>query len=350
MLRMSAPVGAGAVQAALSCRADGFARKGVLFALIFTLLAALMVAGCSRGKKSSSQTLSKRVVALGQPVPKGGGHYKVGNPYKIGGRWYRPKEQPNYNRVGVASWYGELFHGRYTANGEIYDMNALTAAHPTLPMPSYVHVTNLRNGRALVLRVNDRGPYAHDRIIDLSRRSARALGFERDGTVKVQVRYLGPAPLNGDDSYERQIYASQSWARVASGTGARRTPAKRTEIASAAREAIQADPIVVGSIPDKPQSGSANRSTAVAGNVQRSPRGAHRMYFVQASSFASRSAADDLNRRLSEIGPSRVMQVGEGRDARFRVRLGPYAWRHDADQTLREVVSIGLRDAYMVTQ
>ncbi|MDA7946705.1 MAG: septal ring lytic transglycosylase RlpA family protein [Hyphomicrobiaceae bacterium] len=309
-----------------------------------------MITGCSRGKKSSSQKLSKRVVALGQPVPKGGGRYKVGNPYKIGGRWYRPKEQPGYNRVGVASWYGELFHGRYTANGEIYDMNALTAAHPTLPMPSYVQVTNQSNGRTLVLRVNDRGPYAHDRIIDLSRRSARALGFERNGTVRVRVKYLGRAPLDGDDSYERQFYASQRWARYADLGGAAVSKPKKVQVAQATRNKVQADPIVVGSIPDGSETKSGSRTTAVAGNLMRAPRGGHRMFFVQASSFKSRTAADDLNRRLSEIGPSRVLRVGEGREARYRVRLGPYAWRHDADQMLREVVSIGLSDAYMVTQ
>ncbi|MEM8744659.1 MAG: septal ring lytic transglycosylase RlpA family protein [Pseudomonadota bacterium] len=350
MLRMSAPVGAPAAQAAPEGHRNETARRGALLALILTLLVALMVAGCSRGKKSSSQGLSKRVVKLGQPVPKGGGRYKVGNPYKIGGRWYRPKEQPRYDRVGVASWYGELFHGRYTANGEVFDMNALTAAHPTLPMPSYVQVTNLRNNRTLVLRLNDRGPYAHDRIIDLSRRSARALGFERNGTVKVRVRYLGKAPLNGDDSYERQFYASQSWARYANLDGTGKTKPKMTRVASAVQRAPMADPMVVGSIPDSAESTSAVQSTRPDGSLKQSPRGGHGMYFVQASSFKSRSAADDLNRRLSEIGPSRVTQVGQGHESRYRVRIGPYAWRHDADETLREVVSIGLTDAYMVTQ
>jgi len=171
----------------------------VFFILLTLIVTGVVLSACSRGKKSSEQTLSKRVVALGQPVPKGGGRYKVGSPYKI--------TDPSYDRVGIASWYGEMFHGRYTANGEIYDMNALTAAHTTLPLPSYARVTNLQNGRSLVLRVNDRGPYAHDRIIDLSRRSAQALGFERNGTARVRVQYIGGAPLNGDDSLERQVYA-----------------------------------------------------------------------------------------------------------------------------------------------
>jgi len=124
-----------------------------------------------------------------------GPHFKVGAPYKINGRWYHPEMVTSYEAVGVASWYGATYHGRLTANGELYDMNALTAAHPTLPLPSIVQVTNLENGRSLVLRVNDRGPFVKSREIDLSRAAARALGFERQGLARVQVRYLGLARL-----------------------------------------------------------------------------------------------------------------------------------------------------------
>ncbi len=138
-------------------------------------------------------------------MPKGGGVYQIGKPYEISGLTYTPREEPGYDRVGNASWYGELFHGRRTANGEIYDMDRLSAAHPTLPLPVYARVTNLNNGRTIVVRINDRGPYARDRIIDLSRRSAELLGFRNNGTATVRVKYLGRAPLDGDDSYERQL-------------------------------------------------------------------------------------------------------------------------------------------------
>lgn len=163
-----------------------------------------MLAGCFGSSSSTTESkFSPRVVSFGQPVPKGGGHHKLGKPYKIGGRVYVPQADTNYDRQGIASWYGDLFHGRLTANGEVYDMRALTAAHPTLPLPSYVHVTNLKNGHDIIVRVNDRGPYAHDRIIDMSSEAARILGFKRQGTTKVRVRYLGPAPLSGNDSYEQ---------------------------------------------------------------------------------------------------------------------------------------------------
>lgn len=140
-------------------------------------------------------------------IPKGGGYYKVGKPYVIGGRRYFPREDRTYDRVGIASWYGPAFHRRKTSNGEVFDMHALTAAHPTLPMPSYAYVTNLSNGRTILVRINDRGPYVGNRIIDLSKASADALDLKGKGTGRVRVRYAGPAPLNGDDSRERQFLA-----------------------------------------------------------------------------------------------------------------------------------------------
>jgi rare lipoprotein A len=140
------------------------------------------------------------------------GTYKVGTPYQIAGQWYVPAIDPAYDRVGVASWYGSENHGRATANGETFDMMGLTAAHKTLPMPSYVYVTNLDNGRTLLLRLNDRGPFVDDRIIDVSRGAARALGFEGSGLARVRVRYAGTAPLGDDGSRERRFLAAQPWA------------------------------------------------------------------------------------------------------------------------------------------
>ena len=152
------------------------------------------------------------------------GGYKIGAPYRIGTNWYVPHEDPTYDRAGTGSWYGADFHGRRTANGEIYNMDALTAAHPTLPLPSYVHVTNLANGRTILVRVNDRGPYVDGRMIDLSRAGARALGYDQQGTARLRVQYAGRAPLNGDAAREQQFLASQPW------YGA---PSRRPEMAAA---------------------------------------------------------------------------------------------------------------------
>jgi rare lipoprotein A len=143
---------------------------------------------------------SPRVVADGEPIPRGGGGYLVGRPYTIGGRSYVPSEQPEgYSVVGTASWYGDAFHGRRTANGEIFDKNSISAAHPTLPLPSYVRVTNLKNGRSMIVRVNDRGPYHGGRVMDVSQRVAESLAFKGEGTARIRVDYVGRASLAGSD-------------------------------------------------------------------------------------------------------------------------------------------------------
>lgn len=131
--------------------------------------------------------------AGGVPEPQSAGTYKLGKPYQIGGHWYYPSDDMDYEETGIASWYGPTFHGKSTANGERFDENAVTAAHRTLPMPSFVEVTNLENGRKLRVKVNDRGPFAKDRIIDLSRRSAQLLGIERRGTARVHVKRVHSA-------------------------------------------------------------------------------------------------------------------------------------------------------------
>jgi len=140
-----------------------------------------------------------RVVDDAQPVPKGGGVYRVGAPYTIAGRVYVPEDNPHYRAEGLASWYGDDFHGRLTANGEVFDRDGLSAAHPTLPLPSYVRVTNLSNGRSLIVRVNDRGPYHGNRIIDVSVKAAHLLGFRNSGTAWVRIEYVGHAPMEGSD-------------------------------------------------------------------------------------------------------------------------------------------------------
>lgn len=132
-------------------------------------------------------------------VPKGGGRELIGKPYQIAGKWYTPAEDPDYNRSGLASWYGPNFHGRRTANGEIYDQYHLSAAHPTFPLPSYARVTNEENGHSVMVRVNDRGPFTRGRIIDVSSKAADLLGFKNDGVANVNVEYVGPAELDGHD-------------------------------------------------------------------------------------------------------------------------------------------------------
>ncbi|WP_262691668.1 septal ring lytic transglycosylase RlpA family protein [Kordiimonas aestuarii] len=153
------------------------------------LLILLLTAACSSGSREVGPR--GRMPHDGElPVGDQGVARKVGNPYKVAGVWYHPKEDPYYDEVGYASWYGPDFHGKRTANGEQYNMNSLTAAHKTLPLPTFVKVTNLENGRSIVLRVNDRGPFVKSRIIDVSRRGAQLLGFDKQGVTKVRVQAL----------------------------------------------------------------------------------------------------------------------------------------------------------------
>lgn len=160
---------------------DRMRKLTTLFLLCF------VVTGCSRVE------LASHFVKKGMDYAdnsKSMGHYKVGSPYIIKGKKYYPKVDYRYNQKGIASWYGPGFHGKSTANGERYDQNDLTAAHKTLPLPSIVRVTNLENGRSVIVRVNDRGPYAHGRIIDMSKRGAEVLGFKNNGIANVRVQVL----------------------------------------------------------------------------------------------------------------------------------------------------------------
>ena len=177
------------------------------------MVACLFLANCASSGKFASRidpkygvSSSPRVVELGEPVPKGGGTYRVGKPYTVAGRVYVPEEDANYHEEGLASWYGNDFHGRLTANGEVFDMDALTAAHPTLPMPCYARVTNLSNGKSLIVRVNDRGPYHGNRLIDVSNKAAELLEFKGNGLARVRVESVGRAPLEGSD--DRQLMAT----------------------------------------------------------------------------------------------------------------------------------------------
>jgi rare lipoprotein A len=295
-------------------------------------------------------------------VPKGGGVYSIGKPYQIAGLWYAPREDPGYDRVGSASWYGELFHGRRTANGEIYDMDRLSAAHPTLPLPVYARVTNLNNGRSIVVRVNDRGPYARDRVIDLSRRSAELLGFRNHGTATVRVRYLGRAPLSGDDSYERRYLANQSWVQFAakgksSKVAVSTLPAENPENlafpwkeAAPKGAAAPTDPALLGwranvkaaALPAPQATGSIPREVK--------PKAHASGPVIQAGSFKNKENADRARNVLSAIAPVDVTPIAVGGDVYFRVRVGPFSDLSRAEAALAKVTKAGYQGAKLVAK
>ncbi len=300
-------------------------RKRILVALPLTLFG-LTLAGCgSLLEPAAPATSNPALVEYGDPVPRGGGIYKVGNPYQIAGNWFYPREDENYDETGIASWYGRAFHGRRTANGEIYDMDALTAAHPTLPLPIYARVVNLQNNREIIVRINDRGPYASDRIIDLSRMSAEALGFSEQGTTRVRVTYLGRAPLDGDDSWETRLYERTRGQPntlaniVPPGATAQNTPNSNTQLASAGSNA---NDDFTSSLPSR--------------------------LYVQAGSFRDAARANQLSARLSSVDSPSISTVNVGNLTYYRVRLGPYAAPAAAENIRQQVVSSGVQGARIV--
>jgi rare lipoprotein A len=268
------------------------------------------------------------------------GTYKIGNPYQIYGTWYYPAEDPKYVETGISSWYGPKFHGLQTANGEIYNMNDLTAAHRTLPMPSMVRVINLNNGRSLKLRINDRGPFARGRIIDVSRRAAQLLGFERAGTAKVRVEILPDesqqlklAALNGELPPREKI-TGEAVAKQA----VQRQPLRNSDAAPRARrERVLPAPRQVASLPPE-----------TTPTVETVPTPAENRLFVQAGAFADFANASRVRTSLSEYGPSWVEKAKVGNRDFYRVRIGPLQTLENADAVLARLISAGFPKAQII--
>jgi len=344
------------------------------------------IGGVSRSVFSEDEygvSSSPRVTAS-RHVPKGGGRYKLGSPYKVAGRWYVPHENPNYVETGVASWYGDDFHGRKTANGEVFDANSLTAAHPTLPLPSYALVTNLDNGKSVLVRVNDRGPYVNDRIIDLSQASAKELGYLNHGRARVRVQYAGRAPLNGNDSRERQYLADQR-----SGRGDSYPPvalaSNRGDPTSTYRDGRQAYRDAAPAYRDAPMPSAESQQwspmgyrTSLTGKASQpapsryaersietasfdeqrmsltAPPAAIRPFapartYVQVGLFRDRSNAERLRRELGSLGPIEVAPVQDA-DGQliYRVRMGPFS-PDAASRTQNQIASYGVAGSAIVT-
>jgi rare lipoprotein A len=376
--------------------------------------AAALMAACSSDPSPSSLTGVSRSVfsedeygvsssprVAGDSVPKGGGTFKLGEPYKVAGRWYVPRENQNYDEYGVASWYGADFHGRRTANGEVFDANALTAAHPTLPLPCYAYVTNVDNGKTVLVRVNDRGPYVNDRLIDMSYAAAKELGYVGRGRARVRVRYAGLAPLNGDDTRERQFLASQQW-RQAPGQVPMEPPREYASAeqaprglppdssdrwspidyrASLAGKPVPAPPVAAARSRAFVQTASLSTSDTRDGRMSLSASQSYSTSpsysgsqpysdpqpfaaaqadtaaqsfdsgraYVQVGIFRDRSNAERLRRELGSLGPVEVapMQVGEGQEV-YRVRVGPFS-QDDASRAQSRIATYGVANTAIVS-
>jgi rare lipoprotein A len=287
--------------------------------------------------------------------------YKVGKPYLIDGVWYYPAVDYNYAETGIASWYGPDFHGLATANGETYDMNALTAAHRTLPMPSMVRVTNLENGRQIALKINDRGPFANNRIIDVSRRAAQLLGFEQQGAARVRVEIMDAesrqlAMLAGVATPPAQQTAAAAQADVLSSPKVTAAPAgtvSEETLAPPAGTAAVAAAQPAASRPAQQPSIVATVAVAVPAGPQ--PDGKvtvvavrRTAMFIQAGAFANLANATRLRTKLTSFGQAQVVPAYVGTQKFFRVRLGPIATLAEADSMLARVVAAGHPEARLI--
>ena len=310
------------------------------------LLALALVAVVTLTACAETQFFVHTAKRVDQAKGTAAGKYKIGNPYQIDGIWYYPRVDYNYDETGIASWYGSKFHGRPTANGEIYDMNRLTAAHRTLPLPSYVTVINLENGRSINVKVNDRGPFARNRIIDLSRRSAQLLGMEKKGTAQVRVKIF---------TDESRALAARLQGETAVGVG--QTP---IIIASLPNADVSSEflPLLPGSpapaatkaarvTPETVQPQTAAAASPDLGQVKLLPVMATRI-FVQAGSFSRFTTANKVRATLSGLGPTKIFPVlVNGKDL-FRVRVGPMDSVANADRMLGWVIDAGYADSRIV--
>ncbi len=278
----------------------------------------------------------------------GRGYYKIGEPYQVKGVWYYPKEDFDYDQTGIASWYGPGFHKETTANGETFDQNELTGAHKTLPMPSLVRVTNLENGRSIVVRINDRGPFSPGRVIDLSRRSAQLLGFEGAGTAKVRVAILAEESR----AIAAAARAGEAGPKLASlspdgGPVPVAAPRKIVQVEGAPppRTMIERQPFdPATTVPGETVDGRFLPAPVVAEGPARPRAG----IFVQAGAFTSYDNANRLRGRLAGIAPTFIDPVMVGRTQFFRVRLGPLDTAERADTVLAEVVGAGNNGAQVI--
>jgi len=275
---------------------------------------------------------------------------KVGKPYQVDNIWYYPQVDPGYNETGIASWYGEPFHGRKTANGETYDMNQLTAAHKTLPMPSNVRVTNLENGRSIVVTVNDRGPFVNGRIIDLSRRAAQLLGVIQKGTAKVRVEVVGQGQQPGKGNI-KYLAKAETTPEERNAIAAPQKPVKSASLAppTEAKVAPAQTMTVAKAQPADTSLGVTQQANTGAPVVVQTPVTPTEI-FIQAGAFIDFNNANKLSARLSPMGAAKVYQVLVNGQDFYRVRLGPVYTVAEADDLLTKLLNGGFTNARIVIE
>lgn len=285
----------------------------------------------------------------------GQGYYKVGQPYQISDSWYYPREDYSYDETGIASWYGQDFHNHTTANGEIFNKNELTAAHKTLPLPTLARVTNLDNGRSIVVRINDRGPFSGTRLIDLSQRAAQLLGFENQGTAKVRVQVLADESKAIADAMRHYGTAAPTVLASANNNNDQNSLNQTTSAApilAVSSQALDADPKVKNIEPIKttPAIHQQLLETQPVAQVLHVPVTSSHQLFIQAGAFTVPENAAKLKQSLASLGSSSVSEAVINGVKFYRVRLGPVADIPHADILLQKVKLSGIQNARTVVQ
>lgn len=268
----------------------------------------------------------------------GGAHFKVGDPYQVNGQWYYPAADYSYDETGIASWYGDDFHGLRTANGELYNKNELTAAHKTLPMPSLARVTNLENGRSIVVRVNDRGPFSGSRIIDMSQRAAQLLGFEQQGTARVRVQVLADESKAIADAMRQ--YGSATPVQMASnnlGGAAGGGAVERMSLEEPSPESGNLNKVI-----STPETRAVLLKTKPVQEVVQLPVKATTNLYVQAGAFSRHENATKLQEKLSALGKTQITTAVVHGTTFYRVRVGPLADVSRADALVSKVSKMGV--------
>jgi len=293
----------------------------------FLILSLFIVAACT-----STGMFSFSYSGL-EPVSKGFNwdHYKIGEPYRIGGKWYHPRINDGYEEKGKASWYGKKFHGRLTANGEEFDRFGITAAHKTLPMPSVVKVTNLENGKYIHVRVNDRGPFVNDRIIDLSEQAAKLLGFKEQGVADVKVEFDKKATRQLFYEIEEEDHMYDSYQIV---------EAKGDSVIKEISRTIKDNPAEYKYY--KKHVKTADEEKAESLDV---PEG---VYVIQVGAFSVLKNANNVEHTLENTAPVMIENALIGGKEIFRVKLGPFEDIDEADNILSEVAKLGFEDAIIM--
>ena len=287
------------------------------------------------------------------------GEYKVGKPYEVAGTWYYPKEDWEYRETGIASWYGPGFHGKHTANGEIYNENDVTAAHPTLPMPTMVQVTNLENGRSIKVRINDRGPFANNRIIDLSRRSAQLLDIERAGTARVLVEILPDetrqliAMTTGQAADDDDLPQAAPVGQVQTtplGSAAPASPTAPGAPQPNLHKQLQPNLPQTAAQPSAPTQPVAPQAQLVplANQPVQQVAVQPTSLYVQAGSFTNPANAEKLRKQLSAFGNAFVAAARVGTQDFYRVRVGPLNTVAQADGMLNRMLAAGYSESHIV--